>query len=214
MNLQTQFDLSSTQKEEQTILRSKETLYEYGDKASRLLVLQLKSQSASRYIPQIYDQSNQLTTCPREINAAFKSYYSKLYTSVPPNDSNMDTFLNNIEIPTVDEQTNANLEQPITLGEIYDSIREMNNGKTPGPDGFTSEFYKTFSKQLAPLLLHMFNYSLSTATLPKTLTEASISVILKKDKNPAECSSYRPISLLNVDWQKSWQDNKKYSSLQ
>ena len=45
----------------------------------------------------------------------------------------------------------------------------------------------------------MFNHSLSIGTLPKTLTEATISVILKKDKNPAECSSYRPISLLNVD---------------
>lgn len=45
----------------------------------------------------------------------------------------------------------------------------------------------------------MFNHSLSIGTLPKTLTEVSITVILKKDKNPAECSSYRPISLLNVD---------------
>lgn len=45
----------------------------------------------------------------------------------------------------------------------------------------------------------MFEHSLSSGTLPNTLTEATISVMLKKDKNPAECSSYRPISLLNVD---------------
>lgn len=54
----------------------------------------------------------------------------------------MDTFLNDIEIPTINKQIHANLEQPITLKEIYDSIMYMNNGKTPGPDGFTSEFYK------------------------------------------------------------------------
>jgi len=40
----------------------------------------------------------------------------------------MDTFFSNIEIPAVDEQTNANLEQPITLGEICDSIRDMSSG--------------------------------------------------------------------------------------
>lgn len=75
----------------------------------------------------------------------------------------------------------------------------MNNGKAPGPDGFLCEFYKRFLKQLAPLLLKMFEHSLSTGTLPNTLTEAAISVILKKNKNPAECSSYRPISPLNFD---------------
>ena len=46
VNLQTQFDLSSTGKAEQTILRSRDRLYEYGDKASRLLALQLKTPSS------------------------------------------------------------------------------------------------------------------------------------------------------------------------
>ena len=200
VNLQTEFDLTSTENAEKNILRSKGMLYEYGDKASRLLALQLKHQATSRHIAQINDQSVGLTTCPLKINAAFKAYYSRLYTSEPPpTDSNMNTYLDNIDIPTIDILTQLSLNQPITLGEIYDSIREMNNGRTSGPDGLSSEFYKKFSTHLAPLLLDMFNHSLSTGTLPKTLTEASISVILKKDKNPAECSSYRPISLLNVD---------------
>lgn len=110
-------------------------------------------------------QSGGLTTCPGKINAAFKAYYSKLYTPG--------------RIWTA--------RTAITLEET--SIRELNNGKTPGPDGRPSEFYKKFSTPIAPLLLDMFSHSLSMGTLPKTLTEASISVILKKDKNPAECSS-------------------------
>lgn len=87
VNLQTQFDLSSTEKAEQTILRSKGKLYEYGDKASRLLAFQLKQEAASRYILQICDNSNNITTCPLKINDTFRSYYSKLYTSehhIPP----------------------------------------------------------------------------------------------------------------------------------
>ena len=35
--------------------------------------------------------------------------------------------------------------------------------------------------------------------MPPTLSEANISLLLKKDKDPLECSNYRPISLLNVD---------------
>lgn len=36
--------------------------------------------------------------------------------------------------------------------------------------------------------------------MPQTLSQATVSVILKKDKDPQKCGSYRPISLLNVDY--------------
>lgn len=75
----------------------------------------------------------------------------------------------------------------------------MHNGKSPGPDGFIVEFYKTYSSLLAPILLRMYNDSLKNGKLPPSLYTASVSLLLKKDKNPTCCSSYRPISLLNVD---------------
>lgn len=180
-----------TGKAEYTILRSKGRWYECGDKASRLLALQLKHQAASRHIPQINTQSTGLTTSPLEINAAFKLFYSNLYTSEPPpTDLYYEYFFDSIEIPTIDTATRLSLNQPRTVEKILSSIREMNNSKKTGPDRLLSEFHKKLSTQLAPLLLDMFNHSLSIGTLPKTLTEVTISVILKKDKNPAECSSY------------------------
>ena len=45
----------------------------------------------------------------------------------------------------------------------------------------------------------MLNYSFECGTLPPSLREANISLILKKGKCPEDCASYRPISLLNVD---------------
>ena len=95
----------------------------------------------------------------------------------PPTDLNMNNFFDSLEIPTIDTATRLSLNQPITAEKKLSSIREMNNNKTPGPDGLTSEFYKKFSIQLAPLLLDMFNHSLSIGSFPKTLTEATISVI-------------------------------------
>lgn len=44
------------------------------------------------------------------------------------------------------------------------------------------------------------NEALTTGCLPQTLNQASISLLLKNDKDPLACSSYRPISLLNVDF--------------
>lgn len=75
----------------------------------------------------------------------------------------------------------------------------MQSGKSPGPDGFPVEFFKRFSAKLIPLLLNMITESLASGILPKTLTSAQISLLLKKNKYPHCCGSYHPISLLNVD---------------
>ncbi len=56
---------------------------------------------------------------------------------------------------------------------------------------------KQFSSKLSVLLKNDHSFDLSS--LPPTLHQASISLLLKKDKDPLSCSSYRPISLLNVD---------------
>ena len=75
----------------------------------------------------------------------------------------------------------------------------MQSIKAPGPDRYPIKFYKKCTFQLSSLLLEMFNHSLEQGGLPQTLTEADIILILKPDKNANECSSYRPISLLNAD---------------
>lgn len=55
-----------------------------------------------------------------------------------------------------------------------------------------------FSGLLVDPQVRMFNDAFSNK-LPQTLTEANISVLLKKGKCPESCASYRPISLLKVD---------------
>ena len=75
----------------------------------------------------------------------------------------------------------------------------MQSGKCPGPDGFPAEFIKTFADKLSPLLLNMFNESLQSGILPPTLRQATISLILKKNKDPLFCNNFRPISLLCAD---------------
>lgn len=75
----------------------------------------------------------------------------------------------------------------------------MQSGKAPGPDGYPIEFYKKFSDKLTTILLNMFNDSLFRGSLPQTLTEASITLLLKPGKDSTECGSYRPNALLNCD---------------
>lgn len=46
----------------------------------------------------------------------------------------------------------------------------------------------------------MYNEILNDGKLSQALTQANISVLLKKDKNPLDCASYRPISLLCCEY--------------
>ena len=66
-------------------------------------------------------------------------------------------------------------------------------GKSPGPDGFPSEFFKKFADQLSPILFSVFEESHATDSLPLTIRQAVISLIPKEDKNLLDCGLFRPI---------------------
>lgn len=102
-------------------------------------------------------------------------------------------------IPTLDEEVSKTLGESISVAEVQEAIKSLQRGKSPGPDGYTVEFYKTFSATTAPFLTEVLNEAYSKGNLPPSMCEASISLLLKKDKDPLICGSYRPISLLNVD---------------
>ncbi|XDV14321.1 hypothetical protein PO909_014592 [Leuciscus waleckii] len=107
--------------------------------------------------------------------------------------------LNDMTFLQVDAVSANELGGLITTAEVQEAINSLQSGKSPGQDGFTVEYYKTFSALLAPVLRDMFNAAFRQRRLPDTLSKATISLIPKKGKDPLLCGSYRPISLLNVD---------------
>lgn len=177
-----------------------ETFFEQGDKAGRLLAQQVRATSASRLIPQIKLPDGSHTSDPVVINKSFSDFYTTLYTSeCAPITATTPNPLDRLTYPQIDVNIARELGRPISLLEVHGAINAMQNRKSPGPDGFTVEFFKAYLMLLAPILVRMFNDSFTEGRLPATLYEASISLLLKKDRDPTSCGNYRPISLLNVD---------------
>lgn len=88
----------------------------------------------------------------------------------------------------------------MTHVEIRDAIKSLQTRKAPGPVGFPNEFYATFCTQLSPILVEVYADSFMAGHLPDTLNQACITLLAKKDRDPLNCASYRPISLLNNDY--------------
>ena len=76
----------------------------------------------------------------------------------------------------------------------------MNINKSPGEDGLTAEFYKTFQDKLIPILQEVYLNIFLSDSMPKNMKMGIINLIYKNKGNVEDLKNWRPITLLNVDY--------------
>lgn len=181
-------------------LYTKQKHFEFNDKPHRLLARQLRKQENDCMIHKIKSDKGEILIKPKDINDRFLQFYKNLYTSKSNTDyTAMQDFLNKCNLPQLDENEAAQLNSEISVEEVKKAITSLKSNKAPDPDGLPGELYKKFNVTLCPYLHRMFTQAHMDGVLPPTLTEAVITVIHKKGKDPEEVGSFRPISLLNQD---------------
>ena len=68
----------------------------------------------------------------------------------------MDRFLEKFNLPRLNQQEIEIKNNPITSTETEAVMKNLPQNRSPGPDGFTGEFYQTFREELMPILLKLF----------------------------------------------------------
>ena len=148
------------------ILWSEVQWYGEGEKASKYFLTLEKNMKAKTCTRRLNSELNGQIDDPQIVMSEIKTFYSKLYkkTSVKTEEECLQ-YLSNLSTPVLTEDEKSLCEGKLTLNECWEALNSVKNGKSPGNDRFTKEFYVSFFGELGLLLLKTFNYSFEKGKL-------------------------------------------------
>ena len=108
-------------------------------------------------------------------------------------------FLRHLNIPKLPADKSKLCEEDLTEKKLYGSLKGMQSDKSPGNDGLTKEFYKTFLHELKETFVDSVLEAKEKEHLSISQRQAIIKLIEKKDTDKRFIKNWRLISLLNAD---------------
>ena len=126
----------------------------------------------ARSIHDLIDENNTTITDENVIRQKLTDHYTQFFGYEETNDDAQDEILTYSK--KLKDWEKDMLDDPITFEIMEKSLNSLDNDKTPGPDGLTTEFYKTFFQDLKPLFETLISEILNEERLP---TSQTISII-------------------------------------
>ena len=161
------------------INKTKSWFFEKINKIDKPLARLIKKQMEKDQINKIRTENGEIMTENTKIQRIIRDYYQQLYVNKMDNLEEMDKFLEKYNFPKLNQEETENLNRPITSTEIKTVVRNLPAHKSPGPDGFTDEFYQKLREELTPIQLKLFQKIAEEGKLPNSSYEGTITLITK-----------------------------------
>ena len=126
------------------------------NKIDKPLARLTKKKREKNQINKVRNEKGEVTTDNAEIQTIIRDYYEYLYGNEMDNLEEMDRFLEKFNLPRLNQEEIKIMNNPITSTEIEAMIKNLPKNKTPGPDGFTEDFYQIFREELMSILPKLF----------------------------------------------------------
>ena len=115
----------------------------------------IKKKRERTQINKMRNEKGEITPDTAEIQRIIRGYYKQLYANKMDSHEEMDKFLERYNFPRLNRKELENINRPITSNEIETVIKDLPTHKSPGPDGFTGEFYQIFREELTLIFLKL-----------------------------------------------------------
>ena len=177
-------------------IRSKAVILDSHEEPSSYFAKKEINQGKKKIIEEV-EVDGVLKKKQQEIVQAFTDFYTQLYTAEDVEELTEEYLT---DLPRIENNSDRNLGEPISLEEIEAALNQIENNKSPGPDGLTKEFYAKYFKFLGPFLVLVYKDIFQRGFLTDSMRLSYITLICKNENAPHLCKNYRPISLLNIDY--------------
>ena len=184
---------------EGAVIRSRVQWQAEGEKCTRFFFNLERQNGDEKQITEMKNVSGIVLTKKEEILQYTHEYFKQAFTETGTNKSSQNNLLNSITKRLTNEQR-SNQAGPFKVCELEYVKKGMKLNKSPGNDGITFEFYKQCWNFISSDLLEVLNEISSSGTLPRSMTQAIITLIFKNKGNRNEIKNWRAISLCNVDY--------------
>ncbi len=175
--------------------------YEESERSSKYFLNLEKRNYNNKVINKLKDSKKQIVTDPKLILNEEKEFYQNLYSSkVDSNKVDPATYeqiFSTVPNKLTQEESDS-IEGKISEQELLAALKSTSNGKSPGSDGFTSEFYKLFWVDIKDLLLNSINSSFDTSKMSITQKHSIISRLPKYGKDLLFLKNFDPYP--NLTW--------------
>lgn len=164
-----------------------------GDGNNRFFFNACKGRWNSNKILSIEDDLGNIHTSHKDISRVATQFFSSLFGQAHEvMDLPLDLYL-----PQVSHEQKEELSRPFSPTDVWTTLKNMAKNKSPGPDGFTVEFYLAswdiIGEDVTKGVIHFFE----SKYLPRIICSTAISLI-PKQQPATTMSDFRPIACCNV----------------
>ena len=161
-------------------IRSKCEWYQHGEKPTKFFLNLEKQKAINTTVRHLIDDGKDITDL-KEINACICEFYKNLFKkNVSKSDSEKKSFLDSIALPKLTSKSFDICESEITEKYLITVLKSMRNGKSPGNDGLTKEFYEHFWDDLKFYFINFLKQSKIDGNLSISQRQAVINLIEKR----------------------------------
>ncbi|KAK4384299.1 hypothetical protein Sango_3074900 [Sesamum angolense] len=176
--------------------RAKLSWLKGGDNCSKFFFRKISARRAHQRVYQIQNDDGHILTDNTAVTGEFVNYFKKLFGGScrqPKNLEHLQPFAKYI----ISEEEATQITAPVQRHEIKEALFDINEDSAPGPDGFSSCFFKATWAAVGEDVCHAVMEFFNHGRLLKQLN-ATLITLIPKVQLPTKVGDFRPISCCNV----------------